>query len=304
MRRVLALIVLAAALAPATADAKTVRTFWQQRAYVADRFFNQLGFIPINGIQAFGKASRYKAGTTTYVVSWNNALFNRSTTAALKDLSRDARDGAVYDGVFTDRRLRTSEAKRFQVLADLARDADVLVVHPDNPVCATGLTLAQAKGIARGTITRWSEVAAAAPGQPDAIVRRLIGQPVGKGKATTEARLGTRVLVDDDLVASDGGVSQARVDRRVAAVTSWSRVRRGSGACVVPLGGVPATDAAVHGLAFPGAYPVQYVMHRKRSKRKEDRVLVREYVRFLKSARAADMLRATGVLLAAEPPQG
>ena len=55
---------------------------------------------------------------------------------------------------------------------DLARDADVLVVNRDNPVCASGLTLAQAEGIARGSITRWSEVTTLPAGQPDAIVRR------------------------------------------------------------------------------------------------------------------------------------
>ena len=85
-------------------------------------------------------------------------------------------------------------------------------------------------------------------------------------------------------------------------MTNWSRVRRGSGACVVALDGVAPTNAAVHGLRYPGAYPVQYVMHRKRSHNGENRVKVREYVRFLKSERAAVMLRNTGVLLAAEPP--
>lgn len=302
-RLALAAALLLLAMAPATADAKRVKTFWQQSAYVADRFFQQIGFIPINGIQPPGTRLRYKAGRTTYVVTWGNALFNRPTTAALKQAARYVRYGATAnDGVYTDRFLRGREKRRYQVLLDLARDADVLVVHRDNPVCATGLTLAQARGIARGEITSWSQVVALPEGQPDAIRRRLVGSPGEAGDAFAEPRLGARRRSPHTVVRYDGGVSEAREDRSVAAVTSWSRVRRGSGACVVPLGGVPATNAAVHGLTYPAAYPVQYVMHRKRSQRKEDRVKVREYVKFLRSARAAEMFRNTGVLLAAEAP--
>jgi hypothetical protein len=292
---------LLAVIAPAAADAKRVSTYWQQTAYVAERFWAQLGFIPIAGIQDRGRASVYRDGATTYVVGWNNALVGRSTTDALKQAARYVKYAPVEDGVYTDRFLSTREKRSYQVLADLARDADVLVVHRDNPVCATGLTRAQARGIARGTITRWSRVTTLPDGQPDAIRRRLVGRPGKQGDASAEPRLGAPVTAPHTVVAADGGVGEARVDRRVAAVTSWSRVRRGSGACVVALDGVTPTNATVHGLRYPGAYPIQYVMHRKRSKHGESRVRVREYVRFLKSERAAAMLRNTGVLLAAEP---
>ena len=288
-------------VAHGTAEAKRVTTFWQQTAYVADRFWPQLGFIPIAGIQDRGKASVYRDGATTYVVTWNNALFNRPTADALKQAARYVKYGPVNDGIFTDRFLSTREKRSYQVLADLARDADVLVVHRENPVCATGLTSTQARGIARGNVTRWSQVTTLPPGQPDAIHRRLVGRPGKKGDAFAEPRLGAPVASPNTVVAADGGVGEARVDRSVAAVTSWSRVRRGSGACVVALDGVAPTNAAVHGLRYPGAYPVQYVMHRKRSRHGENRVKVREYVKFLKSERAAVMLRNTGVLLAAEP---
>lgn len=300
-----ACVAVVAALAgavPAAAEAKRVSTFWQQTAYVADRFWAQLGFIPIAGIQDRGKASVYRDGATTYVVGWNNALFNRPTTDALKQAARYVKYQPVADGIFTDRFLTTREKRSYQVLADLARDADVLVVHRENPVCATGLTGTQARGIARGKITRWSQVTTLPQGQPDAIRRRLVGRPGKKGDAFAEPRFGAATTSPPTVVAADGGVGEARVDRTVAAVTSWSRVRRGSGACVVAINGVTASNAAVHTLRYPGAYPVQYVMHRKRSKRAEDRVMVREYVRFMKSERAAVMLRNTGVLLAAEPP--
>lgn len=294
---------LIAVVAPAPAHAKRVSTFWQQSAYVADRFFAQIGFIPINGIQTPGRASVYRAGATTYVVGWNNALFNRPTNDALRQAARYIRYGATAnDGIYTDRFLTTREKRSYQVLADLARDADVLVVHRENPVCATGLTRSQARGIARGGIRRWSQVATLSDGQPDAIRRRLVGRPGKRGDAFAEPRLGAPITASHTVVDADGGVGEAAADRGIAAVTSWSRVRRGTGACVVALDGVAPTNAAVHGLRYAGSYPVQYVMHRKRSRRTEDRVKVREYVRFLKSEKAAVMLRNTGVLLAAEPP--
>lgn len=298
-----ALLVVAA---PVGADAKRVSTFWQQRAYVADRFFAQLGFIPINGIQRPGRTSVYRAGGTTYVVGWNNALINGATTDALRYAARYVRYGATADdGVYTDRFLTAREKRSYQVLADLARDADVLVVNRANPVCSTGLTGSQARGIARGTITRWSQVTQLAAGQPDAIRRRIVGRPGGKGDAFAEPRFGVPLKQPPTVVDADGGVVEAATDLRVAAVTSWSRVRRGTGGCVVALNGIAPTNAAVHGLRYPGAYPIQYVMHRKRSRRAEDRVKVREYVRFMTSERAATPLRASGVLLAGEsPPDG
>ncbi len=295
------LVGLLALIGPAAAEAKRVSTFWQQTAYVADRFWAQLGFIPIGGIQERGKPSVYRDGATTYVVTWTNALVGRSTTAALKEAARYIKYRPVDDGIFTDRFLSTREKRSYQVLADLARDADVLVVHRENPVCTTGLTRAQAGAIARGKITRWSQVTTLSDGQPDVITRRLVGRPGKQGDAFAEPRFGVALAAPHTVVTADGGVSEARVDRGVAAVTSWSRVRRGSGACVVALNGIAATNATVHGLRFPGAYPIQYVMHRKRSKGGENRVKVREYVRFLKSERAAVMFRNTGVLLAAEP---
>jgi ABC-type phosphate transport system substrate-binding protein len=312
--RSLLLIVLAlaaAALAAPLAEAKTKRVFWQQRAAVAARFFEQIGFIPINGIQAMKDGrpvpTRVKAGRTTYLVDWANALYGRASVgAALKELHRGGRRD---DGIFTDRLLTRAEKKRYEVLLDLARDADVLVVHRDNPACAAGLTRAQARGIARGEITRWSQVVPLGGGQPDAIERHLIGSPDGgKGTAFPEPRLGVKtkdLRKSSGIVQADGGVSKvASGDRSVAAVTSWSRVRFNSGVCAVPLDGVAPSNESVHALKYPEAYPVQFVMHRKRSRLKESRVRVKAYVKFLRSARAAELFRSSGVLLAADPPGG
>ena len=300
MVRPFAAAALLAALAlPAIADAKRVRSYWFLNGVVADRFFAAIGHIPINGIQPPGKPVTYRHGRTTYVVTWTNSLGNESSTSRmLKQASRHQRD----EGIYTDRFLTAREKRSFQVLLDLARDADVMVVHRENPVCTAGITLAQARGIARGTITRWSQVTTLPAGQPDAIVRRLVGQPGPKGDAFAESRFGAPIRSPHTTIKSDGGVGEARANRAIAAVTSWSRVRRGSGACVVPIGGVAPSNAAVHSLRLPGSYPVQFVMHRRRARGRVLRAKVREYVRFLRSDAAAEMFRRSGVLLAYEPP--
>jgi hypothetical protein len=301
MLRALTFAALAVAiLAAPTAEARTKRVFWQQDAAVPSRFLDQIGHIPINGIQPEGSGPKtVKAGSTTYKVTWINALYGRiTTTQALRELQRDSRYPPVSRGVFADRRLTSSEKRRFQVLLDLARDGDVLVVHRDNPVCASGLTLAQARGIARGTITRWSQVATLPPGQPDAIKRRVIGT-----EGFAQPRLGVQNKPGRGIVKPDGGVSQVVAgDRAVAAVTAWSRARRDSRLCAVALNGRAPTSENVHGLKYPGAYPVSFVMHRKRRRDREGKALVRAYVAFLRSEKAAEMFRATGVLLAADPP--
>jgi hypothetical protein len=291
-----------ATLAAPAAEAKTKRVFWQQNAAVPSRFLDQIGYIPINGIQPEGSGPKtVKAGSVTYKVTWINALYGRTTTTeALRELQRDAKHPPVIQGVYADRRLTSAEKRRFQVLLDLARDGDVLVVHRDNPVCASGLTLAQARGIARGTITRWSQVATLPPGQPDVIVRRLIGS-----EGFAQPRFGVKLQPGRSLVKPDGGVSQVRAgDRAVAAVTAWTKVRQDSRLCAVALNGVAPTDGTVRGLEYPGAYPVSYVMHRKRRRDREGKALVRAYVAFLRSAKASEMFRRAGVLLAKDEPAG
>ena len=140
-----------------SAQARTLAVNWQQSALVTDRVWDEVGFIPIKGIQPdFFHRRTVKAGSTTYKVRWNNVTLNRrSTSSALREADEDgARVPRFYPAVFTDRDLTAAERRRFDVLLDLGRDADVLVVNRDNPVCASGLSLAQARGIARGTITR------------------------------------------------------------------------------------------------------------------------------------------------------
>ena len=222
MARVALAVALALALAAPAAQARTLKVRWEQDALVAYRVWDEVGFTPIKGIQPnIFKRRTVKAGSTTYKVLWTNNTINRQSTAiALREAHRDATHvPRSYLAVYTDRPLTSAQRKRFDVMLDLGRDADVLVVNRDNPVCASGLTLAQARGIAGGTITRWSQVATLPAGQPDAIARHVRGTD-----RYAQPRFGVPPVPEHAVVELDGGVFAAYCDRAVAAVTSWSRV--------------------------------------------------------------------------------
>jgi hypothetical protein len=296
-------VLLIFALVASAAQARTVKVRWQQNALVTDRVWDEVGFIPIKGIQPnFFKRRTVKAGSTTYKVLWTNTTVNRrSTTIALHEAFEDAtRPPKYFPVVFTDRDLTSTERKRFDVLLDLGRDADVLVVNRDNPVCATGLTLAQARGIAQGTITRWSQVTTLPPGQPDAIARHVRGDD-----GYAQPRFGVAPKPTHAVVEPDGGVAAAYYDRAVVAVTSWSRVRAyTSSVCPVPIDGVAATDASVFNRSYSQAYPIEVALAHRRRTDPQGRAMVAAYIDFLRSQAAAALFRKTGVLLTADGAPG
>ena len=149
----------------------------------------------------------------------------------------------------------------------------MLVVAAGHPACA-GLTLAQARGIAQGRITRWSQVVSGVDG------RIAVRYPRRAGGAE-ELRFGTRLVpyrkrgstmiryrtsyAPGARGSADGGVgAAARGDRSIAAISSWSAVgRRGGATCIVPLGGIAASHSTVAALRYPGAYPVDVVVRRR-----------------------------------------
>jgi hypothetical protein len=296
-RYALAVVLIFALFAPA-AHARTVTVRWQQSALVTDRVWDEVGFIPIKGIQPnFFKRRTVKAGSTTYKVLWNNTTIDRrSTTSALHEAYEEATRTKSYLAVFTDRDLTSAERKRFDVLVDLGRDADVLVVNRDNPVCASGLSLAQARAIAQGTITRWSQVTTLTPGQPDAIARHVRGDD-----GYAQPRFGVAHVPTHAVVEPDGGVQAAYYDRAVVAVTSWSRVRAyTSSVCAVPIDGVTPTDATVFNRSYSQAYPIEVALAHHRRTDPQGRAMVAAYVDFLRSQQAAALFRKAGVLLTAD----
>jgi hypothetical protein len=296
-RFALAVVLILALFAPA-AHAKTLTVRWQQAALVSYRVWDEVGFIPIKGIQPnFFKRRTVKAGSTTYKVLWTNTTIDRqSTMIALQEAFEDAtRTPKYYPAVFTDRDLTSAERKRFDVLLDLGRDADVLVVNRDNPVCASGLSLAQARPIAQGTITRWSQVTTLPAGQPDAIARHVRGED-----GYAQPRFGVAPRPKHAVVELDGGVQAAYYDRAAVAVTSWSRVwAYTSSVCAVPIDGVAPTDASVFNRSYSQAYPIEVALAHHRRTDPQGRAMVAASIDFLRSRRAAASFRKAGLLLTA-----
>ncbi len=253
------------------------------------------------------KPARIRVGTTTYVGPWNNATIGRGTMSeALKELGR--RYASDNIAVYSDRRLTASERARYRIAAELYRDADVLVLKAGHPGCS-GLTLAQARAIASGRITRWSQVVSGLDG---AIAVRY---PQLRG-GFSELRFGTRLIqrrtsrglryrasyAKGARGVADGGVAAAASDLSIAAITSWSKAgARGGATCIVPLGGVAANASSVAALRYPSAYPVDVVV-RRRIGDAYLRKLIAAFSAYMRSAKVRDQLRGRGLLVAGDPP--
>ena len=293
-----AIAVAVAGTAPAAAEAKTIPHLYQVSALVPARLWQPIGHVPIIGMERLG-TQRVRSGGDTYRGMWANALTSRGTLAeSLREMRRMARIGNSHiQGVYGDRRLTRAESRHFQVLVDLARDADVLVVKRGHPACE-GLTLAEARALAAGRVTRWSEVGAAPSGAADEIALRHV---VNDGMF--EPRFGVTKKPRAAKGARDGGVAEAAQNASVAAISAWTRVRYRSGVCVVPIDDVAPTDVTVHALSYKGAYPVTFIAPRKRPRGALPRATMRLYVKWLKSAAAAKLFRGNGLILAADKPQ-
>lgn len=285
--------------APASAGAKTIRDFHQILSDVPARAAVHVGNIPLEIVSPPSKYVSFRAGGDRYRGQWNNIISVAGTTSFLlkiqrREIRRGSGDRTL---IFADRALTRRERRDFKVLADIGRDADVLVVARNHPAC-NGLTSAQVRQIASGAITRWSEVMALPTGQPDKIALRHTTY-----QRAFEARFGVTKLPRGARGATDGGLSEiAAGDRAVAGITSWARFRRSGAGCAVPLDGVAPSNASVHALTFAGAHPLTLVAHRKRQQAVHDRLIRKAFVRYIKSRRAAKRFRRNGMLLVAEAP--
>jgi phosphate transport system substrate-binding protein len=282
----LAVATLLALLLPAvTAQGapKPEKVYWQVNATVAARFAQQLGFIPVAGIRPRGWFT-VKVGKRTYKAQWSNTVENAPTAAVAAGTFAFDPDA----GLFLDRPLTAAEQKRADVLADVARDADVLVLNRANPACG-GLTYAQAKSLAAGEITDWSQVGSDA----GPVTLHLTGEGFPNGL------FGVEKLPPGAVLSSSGGLGATTRDRSSASVVPFSSVRDlpAEAACIVPLDGIAPSEDTVRSLAYPGAFPVRFVMSKKRSRRALDRLMVKRYVAFLRSERARSAFAATGAVL-------
>jgi hypothetical protein len=180
------------------------------------------------------------------------------------------------------------------VRADLARDADVLAVASGHPACATGVSRAVARGIAKGTIRTWSAAGVPTPASGDAIALRRAGDGI-------DGFVEPRFRASGDLprgakAAFDGGLSEAASgDHAIAAVTSWSRARAYQvTTCAVPVGGAAPNDESVRALSHPEAYPISFVTLRRL---RDVRPIVAAFLKYLTGPRAAASFRRRGMRL-------
>ena len=314
-RAISAMVALGAvALAPSAATPATFRTSFQMLQLTPSRVWDDTSFIPFALPKPIDRVYRYRVGTRAFVGIWIPASAStRSTSEALAREWKEARSryGDGSHGVIADRRLTAVEKRRFIVLGDLYRDADVLVVAAGHPACA-GLSRAQARAIARGAVTRWSQVVAGA-GAGTIRVRHPVSGPGSAVPHMGTAWVGklNRQRVNYARAAvglPDAGVSLAAGgDPSIAAITTWSRVRAlGGSVCAVPLNGVTPTDATVAALTYPEAFPVSYVVTRRLVGRGADARALNAAMRramraFLSSRRLTALVRSRGVLPARDP---
>jgi hypothetical protein len=270
-------------------------------SYIPARIDSMIGFIPSHGMDPPGRTVRY-GGKTFRFFYQNSAAVWPDTGLILSTLSH--RYASSLAGAFVDRRLTARQRKRLAVRVDLGRDADVLVVAKDHPACSAGLAASQARGIARGSIRRWSEVVSLPAGAPDAIAVRVEKGSTG-GKVPRWGIRDARKYASGARGAADGGLGQAAGgDQAVAGLTSWTRARGyRQSVCSVPINGVAPTDAAVFGLSYPAAFPISYVVPRSPYRASRyGRAVMKGFVDWLGGPDAAKQFRGRGMMLAADGP--
>ena len=300
---ILALAVLL--LAPATASAKKAEdTFFN--SVIPTRVDHLIGFTPTTfGIHPRGKRVvpiTVRVGGRTYRYIFGNAaaVVGPSPDIYLRNMIRVRRYPSPQ-GIFVDRRLTAAERRYVKVRADLARDADVLVVAREHPACASGVSRTAARRIAAGKIRTWSAAGVPAPPSGDGIALRRAGQGIG---GFVEPRFGAGgKLPQGARAAQDGGLSEAASGNlAIAAVTSWSRARAfGATTCAVPVGGAAPDDASVRALAHPDAYPITFVTLRRM---RRVAPIAAAFMKYLTGPRATALFRQRGMLLRKEawPP--
>ena len=302
-RSVIALvaILIVALSAPSAAGARRPE-FVSVNSYIPLRIDATIGFIPSHGIDpgrvmtVRHRGKRYRFYYANSAVVWPHSGMILSTLTG--------RYASSVAGGFADRRLNAKQRKRLVVRADLGRDADVLVVARDHPACSAGLTAAQARAIARGTVERWSQVVALPAGAPDKIALRVELDTTG-GKVPRWGLRDGRKYPRSARGAADGGLGQAAAgDQAVAALTSWTRARAyGAGVCSVPIDGVAPTDATVFALSYPAAFPITYVVPRSPFRAsKLSRAIMKGFTDWLRGPEAAELFRSRGMMLVVDGP--
>lgn len=298
---VMALVAVGALAAPGYSASQTPR--------VEDAFFNSvipsrvdhlIGFTPTTfAIHPAGQPVvpiKVRVGGRSYRYVFGNAAAVVGPSNSLRNMIRGRRYPSPQ-GIFLDRRPTAAERRYVAVRADLGRDADVLAVRRGHPACASGVSLAAARGIAAGTVRTWSAAGVPTPASGDAIALRRAGTGIDR---SAEPRFGAGWrLPTGARAASDGGLSEAASGNlAVAAITSWSRARAyQQTTCAVPVGGAAPSDTTVRALLHPNAYPISFVTLRRLG---SVRPIVAAFVKYLTGPQATTSFRQRGMLLVNE----
>ena len=297
---VLALVAAGALATPSLAASSASDTFFN--SVIPSRIDHLIGFTPTTfaihprgqrvvpiTVRDGGRSYRYVFGNAAAVVGPSADIY-------LRNMIRGRRFPSPQ-GIFLDRRPTAAERRYVAVRADLGRDADVLAVQRGHPACATGVSVAAARGIAAGTIRTWSAAGVPTPASGDAISLRRAG--TGTERAV-EPRFGAGWrLPTGARAASDGGLSEAATGNpAVAAITSWSRARAfQQTTCAVPVDGAAPSDTTVRALSHRNAYPISFVTLRRLG---SARPIVAAFLKYLTGPQATASFRQRGMLMVNE----
>ncbi len=243
----------AALAAPATAATTTTitkRDQWQVVTTVGPRFEEDGG----NLYRITPLVDRFTQGRVRWIVSWSNFSGNaRSDALALRSAAEPGH-GALLDRALTD-----AEQLRFKQRV-LWHEAEVLVVHPSNPVCTNGLTTAQAVGLLDGTITDWSTLVASGS-WPTPFVPLVHGyRPVAGPTSYLEPYFGVKTYGAELRAASEQSArSSIAGDEHAFAPMRYSDVRGHAEVCAVAIDGVKPDDTTVRAATYAPSFAVRWV---------------------------------------------
>jgi hypothetical protein len=298
---VLALVAVGALATPSLAASSASDAFFN--SVIPSRVDHLIGFTPTTfaihprgqrvvpiKVRVGGRSYRYVFGNAAAVVGPSADIY-------LRNMIRGRRYPSPQ-GIFLDRRPTAAERRYVTVRADLGRDADVLAVRRGHPACASGVSLAAARGIAAGTIRTWSAAGVPTPASGDAIALRRAGTGIDR---SVEPRFGADWRLPAAAgAASDGGLSEAASGNlAVAAITSWSRARAFQQTpCAIPVGGAAPSDTTVRALSHRNAYPISFVTLRRLG---SARPIAAAFLQYLTGPQATASFRQRGMLMVNDP---
>jgi hypothetical protein len=172
-----------------------------------------------------------------------------------------------------ERPLTTAE-KRYAGSQLVWIDGDVLIVHPQNALCAAGSSLADIRTMLRGTAKGYAP--AGLTGDPE----RLFG--------VTRYGSGIKTVNEASAISSIAGDPQA------FAAVAWSAAREEIEAgqvCAVPIGGITPSEATLRDRSYPAAVHATFA-YSKTVFKGWRAYQVRWYKAFLRSAKIKTLLES------------